>query len=65
MSQYEQLEHEHGQEPEWHYFPRTFKMKCCDCSLIHTVKMKVDKRGKVWMKWIRDIRATSASRRDR
>lgn len=60
---YDQLEPEDDGWSKWHFFPRFWKHACCFCSEIHEVKMKVDKRGKIWMKWRTDKRASSAMRR--
>jgi len=63
MSEYEQITHEKGKFPKWEHFPKLFKISCCHCELVHEVKVKVDSRGKVWMKWRQDLRATAARRR--
>ena len=49
---------------EWFHIPRKgIKHGCCDCSLIHDVDFKIDKDGKIWTRWRRNAKATSASRR--
>lgn len=43
-----------------------WKIKCCDCSLVHVLKFKVTRHGKrncVMVRVHRDARATAAARR--
>lgn len=39
-----------------------YKMRCCDCGLVHKVDFKIS-RGRVWLRAFRDMRATAACRR--
>jgi hypothetical protein len=41
---------------------RGYKMRCCDCKLVHTVNFRVVK-GQVQFQVFRSNRATAASRR--
>jgi hypothetical protein len=43
---------------------RGWKMKCCDCSLVHRVNFKIVK-GQIMLQAFRDKRSTAASRRKR
>ena len=41
---------------------RNFRLRCCDCDLVHKMDFKI-KKGKIWMRTFRDQRATAACRR--
>ncbi len=41
---------------------RGYKMRCCDCSLVHTIDFRIHK-GKIQLRPRRDERATAACRR--
>lgn len=41
---------------------RGWKMRCCSCGLVHRFTFKIVK-GHVWLKAVRDDRATEACRR--
>ena len=53
---------------EWIYPIRHgYKMKCCDCGLVHTLNFKLIKRGKrhiILLQGFRDERSTAAVRRE-
>jgi len=38
-------------DDQWHPWSKIDTHICCDCNMKHTVEIKVDKRGVVWMKW--------------
>ncbi len=42
---------------------RGFRLKCCDCSLIHTIDFRINSRGQVEIRVDRHERATKAARR--
>lgn len=42
-----------------------YRMKCCDCGLVHVFDFRVDDEGLVQFRVSRDNRATAASRRKR
>jgi hypothetical protein len=49
---------------DWMHVPsRGLHLACCDCSLTHDLRAKVDKQGRVWVKLTRNNRRTSALRR--
>ena len=63
----------HYEEPkagEWvQPVPRGYKLRCCDCGLVHTIDFRVvkwaeGKRTKVQFRAYRDQRATAAIRRE-
>jgi len=41
-----------------------YKMACCDCGLVHTIKFKIEGGVISWQVW-RNNRATAAMRRKR
>lgn len=47
---------------DWNWMSRKFKLACCDCGLVHKVKMKT-RKGRLWLQIFRDDRATAAMRR--
>lgn len=47
---------------EWRYFPRTEKVACCDCGLIHTYRYRT-RKGYLQRQAVRDVRATRARRK--
>jgi len=55
----EQLE-----DDKWYRFSKTDYLLCCDCSLFHILKIKIID-GKIFMKWIRDDKATASYRRSK
>ncbi len=62
----EQIEPHH--KNGWSKFsiwPRKVGHICCGCSLAHDVEMKVDKKGRIWMRWRTNNQATAAMRRKR
>lgn len=63
MSDWEQIEHEKGKWPKWMHFPRRFKLSCCHCQLVHDGKIKVDSRGRVWIKLKQNLVATAGLRK--
>lgn len=50
------------EDGEWSNFPRTEKVACCDCGLIHTYRWRV-RKGYFERQAIRDNRATYARRK--
>lgn len=50
-------------DDKWYKFNRSDYLICCDCSLVHKLKFKIID-GKIFIKFIRDDRATSAYRRN-
>lgn len=56
MSEYEHLQPEKDGWSKWTHFPRVWKHQCCACSEKHSVQMKIDKVGKIWMRWKTDNR---------
>ena len=61
MSKYDQVEH-----GDWMHLPRGgSKVACCDCGLVHHFQPKIDKRGRIWVRVLRDDRATGAVRKAR
>jgi hypothetical protein len=40
-----------------------FRLRCCDCKLVHTVDFRVNMHGQIQMRMMRDVQATAASRR--
>lgn len=47
---------------KWSIWPRKVRHICCECNNVHDVEMKVSK-GKIWMRWKTNHRATAAMRR--
>lgn len=59
MSKYDQVEH-----GDWMHLPRRgMKLACCDCGLVHFLSPKIDKRGRILVRVLRDDRASGAIRR--
>ncbi len=50
---------------EWIKPDRGYRMRCCECRLVHEVEFKVGDDGAVRMRVRRHERATAASRRKR
>lgn len=51
------------QDGEWvEPIRRGYKLRCCDCELIHTINFRVVK-GRIQLQAFRDYRATAAARR--
>jgi hypothetical protein len=49
---------------DWMHLPRRgMNLACCDCSLTHDLSVKIDVRGRIWIKVSRYNRATAALRR--
>lgn len=42
---------------------RGYKMRCCDCQLVHVINFKISDCGQLTFRVWRDNRATAASRR--
>lgn len=42
---------------------RGYKMRCCDCQLVHVINFKISDCGQLTFRAWRDNRATAASRR--
>ena len=47
---------------EWFCVSPSHNLKCCDCGLVHSIKIK-KKSGRFWMQAIRNNKATSQVRR--
>lgn len=56
MSRYHTLTPNKDGWSDWVHFPRKFKHQCCECGNKHLVQMKLDSRGKIWMRWKTDNR---------
>lgn len=35
----------------WYAWRKKDRHVCCNCGFEHDVELKVDKRGRVWMRW--------------
>ena len=53
-----------GEVVELKWRKKDLRMACCDCSLVHRIRFKVD-RGSLFIKMRRDNRATGQLRRHR
>lgn len=58
-TKYDQIEH-----GDWMHLPRAgSKAACCDCGLVRVFQPRIDKRGRIWVRVLRDERASGAVRR--
>jgi hypothetical protein len=57
MTNYEQ-----AWDGEWWTLPRLIYLACCDCGLVHRVRLRV-RKGKLQVQFCRDGRRTAAHRR--
>jgi len=52
------------EDNKWYHFAREEWIICCDCSLVHRVKFKVE-NGKIYAKWTRSPKDTYSFRRSK
>jgi hypothetical protein len=57
VSKYEQVF-----DDEWFAMPKTLDLACCDCGLVHRVRLRV-RKGRLEVCFTRDNRKTAAMRR--
>lgn len=52
----------HIEEDKWYRFTNNETIICCDCCLVHVIKLG-KKNGKLYAKWKRDDKLTALYRR--
>ena len=59
------MKRHYGEDAEDWFAPnmRDFRLRCCSCGLIHDMRFRVNKKGEVEIKIVRNELATSAARR--
>ena len=41
------------EDGRWYPWSMEWEHICCDCGLTHRVEVRVDRGGRLWMKWAR------------